>query len=345
MKITVKQAGAADRHLQAHEGQTILSFLANNGLHLDAPCAGRGSCGKCRVKAAGALSEPSEAEKTTLAETTGLRLACQARFSGEAELELPPAVRFSAVVGLGESEPYDVDSPLRQVSLEIADRQDNTDLMTRHHIGRADVAALNQLAAVDAARLKASAVMWEDELLTAHPAADDPLAAGPLAAAVDLGTTGLAVAVIDARRGEVLAQGTALNPQTGCGGDVISRITHASDGPAQQAELQDLALEGIGKLIFEVAGRERLPRIMAVAVSGNTTMNFLLAGINPKGLAQAPYRPAFIKSLDLSHLAPRLDLSPRAKVFTSPNISAYVGGDITSSRTAAIPADPSISQW
>jgi len=334
MKITVKQSGVADRQFSAHEGQTILSFLANQGLHLDAPCAGRGSCGKCRIKAEGLLSPVSEAEERVLAGTVGLRLACQARLEGEVVLELPPEARFSAVAGLGESEPYEVDSPLKRAVFPVPDRQDNTDLMTAFGLDQAGVSALDQLAAIDAARRETAVITWNRELLAAYPAEDDPTQGGPLAVAVDLGTTGLAVAILDAARGTVLAQGTALNPQTGCGGDVISRITHASDGPAQQAELQELAVDGIAKLIAEVAGQDRLPRIMAAAVSGNTTMNFLLAGINPKSLAQSPYRPAFIKSLDLSHLAGRLGLPSGAKVFTSPNISAYVGGDITSGMLA-----------
>jgi uncharacterized 2Fe-2S/4Fe-4S cluster protein (DUF4445 family) len=56
----------------------------------------------------------------------------------------------------------------------------------------------------------------------------------------------------------------------------------------------------------------------------------LLAGINPRGIAQAPYRPVFTHSLDLSALNQKLGLAKWAQVFSSPSISAYIGGDITS---------------
>jgi uncharacterized 2Fe-2S/4Fe-4S cluster protein (DUF4445 family) len=59
-------------------------------------------------------------------------------------------------------------------------------------------------------------------------------------------------------------------------------------------------------------------------------MQHLLAAVNPNTLAQAPYRPVFTHMLDISHLAPRLNISPRAKVLMSPMISSYVGGDIVS---------------
>ncbi len=329
MQVILKQAGQPDRHLTGHEGQTIFSFLANQGIHIDAPCAGRGRCGKCLVTVSGAVSEPTENEVASLGQGAENRLACQARLTGEATVEIAAAARFSSVKGLGESEPYDIDSPLKAFDFDPPDRQDAVDLMTKRNIGRASIEALNQLGALDVNRRSGRAVMWGDELLKVIPREEGRVEEAPLAVAVDLGTTGLAVAVIDAARGEVIAQGTALNPQTTCGGDVISRITMASESPEQLAQLQNLALDGIANLILDTAGPRNISRIMAAVISGNTTMTYLLAGVQPKGLAQSPYRPIFIKSLDLSHLAARLRLDPGAKVVTPPCISAYVGGDIT----------------
>ncbi|UQZ88125.1 hypothetical protein C4J81_02420 [Deltaproteobacteria bacterium Smac51] len=331
MQVTLKRPARSDETYSAHQGQTILSFLASNGIHIDAPCAGRGKCGKCRVKASGELSPPEEKELNILGPVDGERLACQARINGPVVIELAEAAQFSSVRGLGESEPYTVDSPLKFKRLAPAGRQDATDLMTLGGIEKATIAALNELADIDADRKAALAVMWGEELLKATPI--DEGEGDLLAAAVDLGTTGLAVAIIDMLKGEVVAQGTSLNPQTTCGGDVISRITVASEGPDELARLQSLALGGISSLVRDTAGK-RAPRIMAMSVSANTTMTYLLAGVQPKGLAQSPYRPVFIKSLDLSHLADKLNIGANAKVFTSPCISAYVGGDITSGMLA-----------
>ena len=333
MKITLKQSGRPDREYKAYEGQTILSFLANQGLHLDAPCAGRGKCGKCRVKATGEVSPPEENE-TQILKSTDERLACQARLLGDAVVEIAAEARFSSVKGLGESEPYEVDSPLKAETFGLLDRQDATDLMTARGLGRASIKALDQLAVIDAARQVGRGVKWGDELLKVEPVGDGREPEELLAAAVDLGTTGLAVAIIDVTKGEVVAQGTSLNPQTTCGGDVISRITMAAEGREQQDHLQNLIINGLGSLIRETVGDGRLPKIMAAIISGNTTMMYLLAGVQPRGLAQSPYRPAFVKGLDLSHLAGRLQLDESAKVLTAPCISAYVGGDITAGMLA-----------
>jgi uncharacterized 2Fe-2S/4Fe-4S cluster protein (DUF4445 family) len=90
-----------------------------------------------------------------------------------------------------------------------------------------------------------------------------------------------------------------------------------------------MALEGLGGMVIDAVGAEVGKQISAAVVSGNTTMQYLLAAVNPKSLAQAPYRPIFTRPMDISHLAGRLNLAPHAKVVCSPAISSFVGGDIT----------------
>ncbi|MBQ2716209.1 MAG: DUF4445 domain-containing protein, partial [Clostridia bacterium] len=56
----------------------------------DAPCGGHGKCGKCKVRARGKLSAPSEAELRLLTEDelkSGIRLACKTVALGDCEIE------------------------------------------------------------------------------------------------------------------------------------------------------------------------------------------------------------------------------------------------------------------
>jgi uncharacterized 2Fe-2S/4Fe-4S cluster protein (DUF4445 family) len=79
-------------------GQTLLEAIRDSSQQMRAPCAGRGSCGKCRVRVdaaadASLLDAPTERELEQLSAeevASGVRLACLARFrqSGEAALEL-----------------------------------------------------------------------------------------------------------------------------------------------------------------------------------------------------------------------------------------------------------------
>jgi ferredoxin len=43
-------------------GQSLQELLARQGVQLEAPCGGKGICGKCRVRASGDVSAPDERE-------------------------------------------------------------------------------------------------------------------------------------------------------------------------------------------------------------------------------------------------------------------------------------------
>jgi uncharacterized 2Fe-2S/4Fe-4S cluster protein (DUF4445 family) len=329
--VTIKQAGAEDKVFTAEDGKTLLEALSGQGLRLDAPCGGRGKCGKCVVKAVGALNEP-DAEELKFVEGQGdSRLACKAVGSGDVVITLEDQVLFSSDKAMGWSAPYEIKPSLRELDLPILDRQDPTGCLDVRGFHTHDIQALNEIATVDATYSEGRALVWLDELLESWPIdAQNDRSTGPLAAAFDLGTTGLALAVIDLKEHKVIALETALNPQTAAGGDVISRITHTYDSHQNLLDLQTMALEGLGGMVLSAVGPEVGKKISAAVVSGNSTMEHLLAAVNPKGLAQAPYRPVFTHMLDISHLATRLNLSPRAKVLMAPMISSYVGGDIVS---------------
>ena len=68
---------------------TLLKDLIDPEL-LDMPCGGAGRCGKCKVRAEGALSEPGEEEKTLSGGDleNGIRLACRTCIAGNAEIFL-----------------------------------------------------------------------------------------------------------------------------------------------------------------------------------------------------------------------------------------------------------------
>ena len=82
-KVTVN-----GRIFQTEKGTVLADVLREAG-GLKMPCAGKGICGKCRVRASGLLSEPDETEikKLTRAEReNGIRLACRTRVLGECEV-------------------------------------------------------------------------------------------------------------------------------------------------------------------------------------------------------------------------------------------------------------------
>lgn len=71
-------------------GQRLYDLIARQGFPMEAPCGGKGICGKCRVKATGDVSAPTENERDLLSPAElaqGWRLACMCHVDGEAEVE------------------------------------------------------------------------------------------------------------------------------------------------------------------------------------------------------------------------------------------------------------------
>ena len=77
------------KEIKFEKRQTLLDILGNSEFTLDAPCGGRGVCGKCKVTAKGMLSPITAKERAHLTEEeikSGIRLACYCHAEGEFEL-------------------------------------------------------------------------------------------------------------------------------------------------------------------------------------------------------------------------------------------------------------------
>jgi uncharacterized 2Fe-2S/4Fe-4S cluster protein (DUF4445 family) len=73
-------------------------IVAELELPLEQPCAGRGTCGKCKILNEGGLEPPDATERQhlTLGElAVGNRLACRARIAGNARIVLAPIAVYS----------------------------------------------------------------------------------------------------------------------------------------------------------------------------------------------------------------------------------------------------------
>lgn len=74
-------------------GATLFQAMGDHAAHLDTPCGGAGRCGKCLVRAQGALSPADSQERSALGARLdqGFRLACRAVIRGDVEVWLTEA--------------------------------------------------------------------------------------------------------------------------------------------------------------------------------------------------------------------------------------------------------------
>jgi uncharacterized 2Fe-2S/4Fe-4S cluster protein (DUF4445 family) len=146
--------------------------------------------------------------------------------------------------------------------------------------------------------------------------------------AVDIGTTTVAVSIADMNKGIDLYSAAGYNAQGARGDDVLARIEYAHDGGTD--ELRKLVIGTINDLIDSFEGDQYTnDDIVAVYISGNTTMTHLFLGIDPSPIREPPYEPV-IKVAEITGKESGLHVNKDARVICMPSPAAYVGGDVTS---------------
>lgn len=267
-EITVMRAGAAVVHCQCEPEETLLEALRRQSIFLTALCAGRGVCGKCRVRVVAGTLPVTREDKAALSSellADGWRLACTARPQGNVTLELP------------------------------ADEGDSFQVLG---------------AKVREKRAGGNAVR----------------------VAVDVGTTTLAMALIDCETNRTLDVYTAVNRQRSFGADVISRIQAAGSGGLEA--LRDCIREDLARGLSALLP-DGFARLREMAVAGNTTMLHLLLGHDCRTLGVAPFDPVELYPFDRT-LRTLLGgcVESDAPAHLLPGISTFVGADIVAGMLA-----------
>lgn len=147
------------------------------------------------------------------------------------------------------------------------------------------------------------------------------------ALAIDLGTTTLAVSLIDTVSGERLALAGAMNPQRPFGADVVSRLDAAVNSPDALSEMSRLVREELLRLACVVCQQAALPfeQIGRIALAGNPAMQHILLNLPVKSLAFPPYRPLQTGGMMLT--AEELGWPGDARIYVFPMPGGFVGGD------------------
>ncbi len=153
-----------------------------------------------------------------------------------------------------------------------------------------------------------------------------------LGLAVDMGSTKLAVYLVDLESGATLAKTGAMNPQIAYGEDVVSRIAFANKSESNRRLLQKRLVDTLNEVTADLcaqAGASREQIVDAVLV-GNTAMHHFFSGLPVEQLGAAPYIPAVSEPYEGRAEEVGLAIAPGARFFLPANIAGYVGADHTS---------------
>jgi uncharacterized 2Fe-2S/4Fe-4S cluster protein (DUF4445 family) len=340
---------------QVQAEESIQAAAQSRGHSIRMDCGGEGVCGKCRVKTdfGESLTPLTAAEREHLTPgeiAAGFRLACQARFVGPATVTVPDSSldRPDLFAKTGSPAKLDAEPALRRICLPGAPRGTAGSLAEwiEERAAAAGYAAarfqhrriLQHLSLADISNQAITLVSHYDRGITAVLPGHRPRSLG---IALDIGTTTLAGYLCDLTSGEMVASAAAMNHQRGMGEDVISRIAHCDRKPDGLAQLRNIVVEDVNRLIADCLstfGGQR-EEIDAVTVAGNSTMEQILAGLHPRSIGVSPYLPTVrtfpaIEAADLG-----LDLNPGTPVQFFPLVSGFVGGDTVAALLADGSAD------
>ena len=145
--------------------------------------------------------------------------------------------------------------------------------------------------------------------------------AGSYGAAVDIGTTTMALKLCDLHNGKLLATAACENPQRSVAADVIGRIEAALSGGL--TSLREMVIYAVGKLLTEACEKAQIPEIQveSMVITGNTTMLYLLTGKDPEPLSHAPFQADCLFGFETEILG--------RTTYIPPCMDAFVGADIT----------------
>lgn len=261
--ITVK-SGKVEQKIRGRKKDTLLESLRANNLFLPAVCAGRGVCGKCRVRVLEGEVPATETDLRFFSQQeieAGHRLACRSY----------PESDCTILTQDGEAEGFYVEAP-------------------------------------------------EKGAESVPPDTD-----GVYGIAADIGTTTVAMQLVELQTGKTADVYTAVNRQRTYGADVISRIEASCKGrkEALTGMIREILQEGI-----EALSANGTIRIRQMVIGGNTTMIHLLMGYSCETLGVYPYLPVNIKAI---HTTDKELFGKQEKSFdvtVCPGISTFVGGDI-----------------
>lgn len=333
-----------DIWIRVKHGRTIYETLQKTNLDLESECGGLGTCGKCKVRIITPIGPAGEQERKLLSPAEledGVRLACRTRIKKtlvvHSSVHQDPSDMFQ-ILKHGVDYKFDIDPLLDIVPLSLRppDLQDAASDFNRVRSALgplyADLKITHSCLSSLYRGLRSTGFCGEVLLHRRCMLAWSPGGSsnGRYGLIFDIGTTTLVGKLIDLEKGHEKGVISRLNSQTHYGTNVIRRIQYIRESKNGFHRLRRLLirdLNAIARRLAEAGGIETRNIFVAVA-AGNTTMQHILLGLDPSGIAEAPFVPVVTEGVTFPTRLLGLDLHPDAMLYVLPAKSGYIGGDL-----------------
>ena len=173
-----------------------------------------------------------------------------------------------------------------------------------------------------------TATVWMDrEVIRVQPGYHED----SYGAAIDIGSTTIALYLCDLSTGALVAAESEMNPQIVYGEDIMSRIQHTNEHADGLDTLNRAVVEALNKMLKRAARQAGIhPQdILELVIVGNTVMHHLILKLPPRHLGQSPYVPTVQRALDVKarDALPDLSVNKAANIHLLPLEASFVGAD------------------
>ena len=348
-------------------GTPVLQAARELGVDIDSVCGGLARCGRCQVEPVegtfakeGIVSSASHLADLTGDEhfcrqsgqlKVGNRLSCQARILGDIRIDVPPAsqVHHQVVRKDYEAHPIELDPVIHLYFIEVSEPElqlpdgDLRRLLQALEVDwgltglSVDTAVLRSLQSAlrDGGWQVTVAVRDGARIVAIWPGFQKYV----YGAAVDVGSTTIAVHLCDLASGDVLASAGAMNPQIRFGEDLMSRVSYAmlnSEGAEQMTLAVRSAIDDLLGKVMEQADTNP-HQVLEVTLVGNPIMHHLLLGLDPIPLGASPFALATDHATEIPATELGLKLAEGARAYLLPCIAGHVGADTAGVMLAEMP--------
>ena len=342
------------------KGKTLSEVLQENNIKIHNICHGNGSCGKCKIKVSPATLPITDAERRMLSQAEleqGIRLACKVRLEGlkvmgkealgEKDKDSVRVKDRDSVKDAEEQEELCIELvgeneeniSVQGISMQKIVRQ--MEPLTEQSTNQMNEQRMEPLTEQSTNRMNEQRMEpLTEQMEQTEKSVKKEETKIPYFIAIDIGTTTIAMVLVNEKNGEIEDSYTSLNHQRKYGADVISRILAAGNGKAE--ELKRLIEQDLWEGICKLAQRRKITQII---IAGNPTMIHLLMGYSCETLGKYPFVSGHLEQIEctwkdviiINKMLKEDILITENCMYNEledipitilPGISAFVGGDI-----------------
>lgn len=343
----------------------MLDAAKKVGINIKSICGGKAKCGKCRVKVSSKfVNEVTLEEKDLLSKEdikNSYRLACCTKIFGDTEIYIPwstLATKQRLQIS-GEETKVELSPIIKKFIIKIPKTSytyNNVKIIKNSHeaspktfsdnaktgfeiikdellknfnitIEKINSELLKNLSKkIRSNKWKIAVIVRNSEIVYVGSGEEIKEIYG---IAIDLGTTKIAIYLVDLETGKTIDAIGIMNPQIAYGEDIISRLQYCIEKQEGSKKLREIVLEELNKEINIICKKNEISpaQIFEVVVVGNTAMQHLFLNLPIKQLALLPFKSVITDEVEIKARDFELDINKFGHIYFPPPIAGFVGSD------------------